>query len=146
MSATFKHDFAVYSPDGSLALVVEAKARKGTTAQWATALRTNLIESRRLSTETMFLLATPTALYVWLPGEPADAQASNELVAERLFRPYYEAAGIASGAADPTVFEFIVGAWLRDVVRGTAGRDPGLDKTRLPSLLGGGRVEGEAMR
>ena len=144
MSEQSQHDFAVYLPNGSLALLVDAKTRKGTSTHWAAELRRNLIAHGALSLKTMFLLATPGAVYVWRSGLPADALASHEFVAGQLFRPYLEAAGFTPDAVNGDAFELIVGAWLRDVVHGSAERNAHLEGTGLPSLLKGGRVESEA--
>ena len=95
-------DFSAYSSEGQLALIAEAKVRRGTGAEWARQLRRNLLADTRIAPDAMFLLATPEALYLWKAGSSEDDFATYELKADALFRPYFERVGVDPGRAiDP---------------------------------------------
>jgi hypothetical protein len=135
------YDFAAYAPDGHLALVVDAKARSGTDTNWAREVRQNLLAGANVANDAMFLLATPEAIYLWRRGEPADALATYELLADDIFRPYFERAGIDLKARlDPFVFEMIVASWLSDRTRGDGPSHDLLETAGLSDALRGGHV------
>jgi hypothetical protein len=146
MSSATQHDLAVFPADGEPALVVQVRSRKDPGAHWAAALRKSLIGYGELSPKSMFLLATPGALYLWAPGSPAGALANKEFVASQIFRPYVAAAGFQLERITRAAFEVIVEAWLRDVASGRASPDALLEQSGLPKLLKGGRVQGEAQQ
>src|SRR5215831_18277134 len=61
-------DIAVYSPDGQLQLVVEAKSQQQTSREWAARFRRNLLVHDVIPPANYFLLAMPDHLYLWKDG------------------------------------------------------------------------------
>lgn len=138
-------DFAGYSSDGRLRLVVETKARQGTNTEWARLFRQNLLENRPSVGDAMFLLATPDALYLWKCGAKSHELATYEMSAGDIFGPYFRRAGVdVEKPVSPMVFELVVDWWLQDRIHGAGPTNPLLEDAGLSDVLRGGRVVHQA--
>lgn len=103
-------DFAVFSADGQLAAIVEAKKKANVDSDWAAEWFNNYLGHQRSPGPPFVLLVTPEKLYVWKrPAEPALCQPTAVADARHLFISYLDRdpANLSGGT-----FEFIVGAWL----------------------------------
>src|SRR5580692_429073 len=69
MPADTPIDFIAYNPDGTVALLAEAKSRRGTTESWAAKLRRNMLSHGVLPRSQYFLIATPERMYGWRHAE-----------------------------------------------------------------------------
>ena len=66
-------DIAVFSPDGSLKLIVEVKNYRKATDAWAAKLRGNLMADGFIPASEFFLLILPEFSYLWRRSESPDA-------------------------------------------------------------------------
>lgn len=138
-------DFAGYSSDGRLRLVVETKVRQGTNTEWARLFRQNLLEMVPTVGDAMFLLATPETLYLWKSGAQAHELATFETDATAIFGPYFKRAGVnPDKAISPSVFDLVVDWWLQDRTRGAGPTDDTLEQAGFSAVLRGGRVVHQA--
>ena len=106
-------DFAVFSPDGQLAAVVEAKKKLQADPGWAAGWLRNYLSHQRSPAPQFVILATPEKVYLWKrPSEATASQPTAVADARPLFAAYLPAsiASVADLASE--TFEFVVGAWL----------------------------------
>ena len=112
-------DFVAYSPDGQIALVVEAIGRTNTSRSWATQMRRNMLAHGAVPNSRFFLLALPDRLYLWKDvgntSEPVEP--TYEVDAALFFQPYYAAARVSPDQLTGQSFELIVNFWLNELVR-----------------------------
>lgn len=109
-------DFAVFSQDGQLAAIAEAKKKTDTRPGWATAWFRNYLAHQRSSAPPFVLLATPEKLYVWKrPLEASSPEPTAVADARRLFSSYLRRSNLDPADLSSRTFEFIVGAWLNDL-------------------------------
>lgn len=104
------------------------------------AFHRNLLESGPLARGAWFLVATPTALYLWQPDDEADEVPVAQEGAEALFEPYFVRAGMTrTERIDPSVFDSVVQTWLADLTR---SEEPAMGPvmTRLRQVLRGAHV------
>ena len=74
MHAETPIDFIAYNPDGTVALLAEAKSRRGTYQSWAAKLRRNMLSHGFLPQSQYFLIATRN--YVRLETSRSDTRRS----------------------------------------------------------------------
>jgi hypothetical protein len=109
-------DFAVFSEDGQLAVIAEAKKKTGTDQTWATAWFRNYLDRQRSAAPRFVLLATPERLYLWKgPAETSAPEPTAVADARRIFSSYLQRPNLDPAALSSRTFEFIVGAWLDDL-------------------------------
>jgi hypothetical protein len=115
----WRADFAVFDQNGQLAVVAEAKNKRGADPQWASEWFRNFTERQHSPAPPFVLLATPEAFYVW---KRTDRDSSFEPAAaanaRRLFASYLPNSKLEISNISGSTFEFIVGAWLDDLTRG----------------------------
>ncbi len=111
-------DFAVIDPQGSLALVTEAKAKTGVSPRWAAQMRRNLVSHLGPPRSKYFLLAMPDKFYLWKDGAnlPTEAPAEFESDAHDFLGPFFEAAKVSPDHVSGYAFEFIVAGWLQTLL------------------------------
>ncbi len=104
-------DFAVFSPDEQLVLVVEVKNHPGASAEWAAQFRRNLLAHSILPRGSSFLLALPDRLFLWRDAQGFDGSAPDYQIetAEALW-PFVGVA--AAQTAGEEGLELAVSAWL----------------------------------
>jgi hypothetical protein len=108
-------DFAVFSEDGQLAAIAEAKKKTDARPGWATAWFRNYLAHQQSSAPPFVLLATPEKLYVWKrPSEKSSSEPTAVADGRRLFSPYLRSKLDPADLSSRT-FEFVVGAWLDDL-------------------------------
>ena len=61
-------DFAIYDRAGQLAAVAEVTSKTGTTHEWATQFRRNILAFDGIPGSDFFLLLTPDRYYLWKRG------------------------------------------------------------------------------
>jgi len=117
-------DLALYDRNGQLTAIAEVKNKLGTSREWATQLRRNILAHSENYNAGFFLLVTPDRLYLWKNAGTTALfiQPHYEINAEPIFAPYFERAGIDPRNVSAHAFELVVGAWLSDLVR--AGEVP----------------------
>ncbi len=89
-------DFIAYDPDGQVVLLAEAKSRRGTSEDWATQLKRNMLSHGSLPWSKFFLIATAV-----VPPELT-------LNAVTVFRPYFERFHLEPSDVGPEAFELLV--------------------------------------
>jgi hypothetical protein len=144
-------DIAVYGRDGQIKLLVEVKSRIGTTRDWATQLRRNIFAHGLLPKAPYFLLALPDRFYLWNGGKNTPERLSpSEIIDPNPFlSKYFQQSGISPAEINGESFEFIVSAWLNEVLSASAhGYSPEgdlawLEHTGLFDAIRGGRIESE---
>jgi hypothetical protein len=123
-------------------LVVEARRRSQTSADWAAHFRRNLMAHANLAPGGLFAIVAPDKIYTWRAGAPPDAPPDAEIDARPIFAPYFERAKTAPDHIDAMAFELLVAWWLEDVARG-AGSNHDLEESGLLEALAGGRIARE---
>ncbi len=111
-------DIEARSSDGRTVLLVEAKSKLRTSAEWAARMRSNLVATFPVSAR-FFLLATPDRFYFWTDGagEPRPLPPAVMLDPHAILLPYFERAGIERERLNETSFELVLASWLRDLTR-----------------------------
>ena len=112
-------DLALYNRDGQLTVIAEVKNKLGTSREWATQLRRNILAHSGHYKADFFLLVTPDRLYLWKNAgtTPPLIPPHYEINAEPLFTPYFDRAGVDPHNISGQAFELVVAAWLSDLVR-----------------------------
>jgi hypothetical protein len=108
-------DFAVFTEDGQLVAVAEAKKKPKADAQWAAAWFSNYLGREEGSAAPFVLLATPETLYVWKRVVVPSAEPTAVVDARRVFSSYVHRTNSTPSELSGRTFEFIVGAWLNDL-------------------------------
>jgi hypothetical protein len=93
--------------------------------------------------DAMLVVATPLALYLWDPTAELDEPPTYDIDARPLFQPYFEGAGVATGAetvVDSSVFAMIVNSWLEDLASEPTPVHPLLQESGFGARVRGGRV------
>lgn len=113
-------DVAAYDKDGQLALVVEAKSRLHTTADWAAQMRNNLLAHGIVPKSNYFMLAMPDNLYLWLGKEMGGEPTRPHYVIspEPLFRRYLDSAHVNSLKLGKESLEILINSWISDLIQG----------------------------
>ncbi len=117
-------DFVVHAPDDSIPLVVEAKNSGTGSPEWAAAYRRNVLAHRVVPQAPFFLLASPRHFYLWkdapaTEAAPPDYQIDTDAVLPGYLRELSVPLDQLSGAG----WEFVVAAWLDEVVGGPPRHD-----------------------
>jgi hypothetical protein len=122
-------DLSVFDSGGQLAAVVEVKAQRWKSPEWAAEFRRNLLAHGWETRPRFFLIVTLDRIFIW-----KDAGIDPEIVppdyivdAHPVFEPYFEAARLDADQIDPFSFEMIVASWLNNLA---LVRDPAAE---LPS-------------
>lgn len=112
-------DLALYDRNGQLTALAEIKNKTGTSREWATELRRNMLAHGGFQSVPYFLLVTPDRLYVWKDAgtKPVSVQPAYVAETPSLLQPYFERTRVAPATVSGPAFELIVGAWLADLVR-----------------------------
>ena len=140
-------DFVAYGRDGRIVLLAEAKARRGTSKDWAARLRRNMLSHGLLPSSKFFLIATPERMYVWKHEPPDQTETTPEFTidASKLFQPYFQRLNQDPAKIAPEAFELLVLTWLTDIAgpaRGDLIQDPSLEGlAELAGSLREARIE-----
>jgi hypothetical protein len=112
-------DLALYNRNGQLTAIAEVKNKLGTSREWATQLRRNILAHSGHYNADFFLLVTPDRLYLWKNADttPTLIEPHYEINAEAIFVPYFSRAGVDPHNVSGHAFELVVAAWLSDLVR-----------------------------
>lgn len=119
MPADTPIDFIAYNPDGTVALLAEAKSRRGTSESWAAKLRRNMLSHGVLPRSQYFLIATPERMYGWRQADltPNEAPPQFTIDAGRALAPYFARLDQDPANIGPRAFELLVLNWLTDIAR-----------------------------
>jgi hypothetical protein len=111
-------DMVAYSPDGQIALIVEAKSKTKTSRLWATQMRRNMLAHGVGSRSRFLLLAMPDRLYLWKDAgnSPELVEPTYEIDALPFFQPYFAGARRSADQLTSESFELIVNAWLNELI------------------------------
>lgn len=143
----YQTDFVVHSREGGIALLVEAKGKRGASAQWAAELRRNMLAHGELPRSEYFLVAVPDRLYLWRGAGASDRLPDHNGPASAVFSPYLSQDGPEIGTLSEWGLELVVSSWLHDLTGGSLR--PGTRDARwlhdsgLLDSLRGGRVAAE---
>jgi hypothetical protein len=117
MSASDIHDIVVYSSDRRPALIVEVKASKEASPDLASALRKDLLQRDPLLSESFFLLAYSTSLFLWDKNAPADAKPTTA-TAKDVLRDYGGTSVDREQGPSPESLTIMLYFWLDDLAAG----------------------------
>jgi hypothetical protein len=108
-------DFAVYSPDERLQLIVEVKNKNGATADWAAHMRRNLFVHSAVPNAPFFLLALPDRFYLWThaPALPEATPPDYEIDATAIVAGYTDSPKLHLSEYS---LELIVNSWLNNLI------------------------------
>ena len=118
-------DFVVHAPDESIRLVVEAKITSNGSPEWAAAYRRNVVAHGGVPQAPYFLLASPRSFYLWKDA-PATAEAlppTYQIDARVVFPTYLHDVSVPLDQLSGAGWEFVVAAWLDDLVGGVLPPD-----------------------
>ncbi|HVN28196.1 MAG TPA: hypothetical protein VMT64_06900 [Candidatus Binataceae bacterium] len=116
-------DIAVLNKQGEPVLLVEVKNNPGTSKEWASKLRRNIMAHGLLPHVPYFMVATPDHFYLWKnAGNHAEELEPNydldpHALSDRRFVP--------DEKVGPFEFETKVASWLTDMLRPESGRPNG---------------------
>ena len=107
-------DIVVFSNDYRIGLVVEVKAVKPTTDEWAAEMRRNLLAHDLIPPSHYFLLVLPDHFYLWDESRGiglVPAKADYKIPTQEVFKRYADAVDLEglSGAG----LELLVSSWLK---------------------------------
>lgn len=109
-------DFAVFSADGRLVAIAEAKKKADVDAGWAAAWFRNYLAHQESSAPPFVILATPQKVYLWKrPSVASSSEPTAVTDARRLFASYLPPSAANAAALSSPAFEFVVGSWLTDL-------------------------------
>lgn len=111
-------DFAVFSPDRQLQLVVEVKGTPTSDELWAAKFRRNLLTHGAVPTSPYFLLVLPDNLYLWSqPRSSADALPDFSADTATVLNRYLTTRSNSPTRATLSErgLELAVGSWLSDL-------------------------------
>lgn len=111
-------DFVVYDRNGRRALLVEAKARTGTSPTWATQIYNDLAPRMGVGPGEQFWLITPDRIFIFEGTESGIASEPEEIDAGPILAPYFEALQREPQKISGRGFEFVVAAVLEELIRG----------------------------
>jgi hypothetical protein len=143
-------DITVYAPSRIGVLVVECKQARESTAEAAAHLRRNLLGDGYLNVPhtAFFMLAFPTALYLWRPDVAFDAPPDFSAAAKPLLREY-----LGDSIADQRPWpgaesmQLAISGWLGDLAGSIRNPDPASDADQMLVKAGVyGLIQGGAIR
>jgi hypothetical protein len=125
-------DIAVYSPDGLLQLVVEAKSQQQTSRDWAARFRRNLLAHQAIPPAKYFLLAMPDHLYLWKNGvNLAEAPPDYEIPTWEVLGGYLGARNEPPRRVWEESLQLALASWLNDVASSKRELRPESEADRL---------------
>lgn len=119
---TKRADIVTYGPDNTPLLVVEVKNRLGASERWAARLLRNLVVHGMVLETPYYLLVLPDVFYLWKNPSSSPATGSEEIEpdykigAAEVLAPYAEREDGSLGDVSEQGLEFLVTAWLTDLV------------------------------
>ena len=144
-------DLVLYGRDGRLAVIVDIRNKRGTSAEWAARLRENLVAYDAVPAADFFLVATPDRMYLWKGGrnplEPAFLPPAYVVDARKTLAPYFERAELDPEKISGPAFEMLVVSWLGDLIRsrdlpGDSAREQGwLKDSSFLDVIRNGRID-----
>ncbi|MFQ5632367.1 MAG: hypothetical protein ACE5I1_26655 [bacterium] len=120
-------DIATYDAYGQLTLLVEIKSKIGTTSEWASRLRRNILSHGYFPNVKFFLVALPDRFYLWKDAgnTPEIVNPNYEIDPKPFLRPYFEQSGIAPEKISKPGFDIIIFSWLAELSRSAAEEGSG---------------------
>jgi hypothetical protein len=133
-------DILVHDRNGQPQLVVEVRARRGTTPGWASRMRRNLLCQGGLLNAPFLLLATADSFYFWKSGEiGADVPPDCSIDAAEVLASFVDREGLSLDDLSSYGLELLVFAWLQVLV--DSGLSAEAADPRLRWLLDSGLCE-----
>jgi hypothetical protein len=108
-------DFVVRSADNTPQLAVEIKTKRQSSADWATALRRNLIAHSQVPVTRFFLLALPDRFYLWKDASLGPNPPQYEVDAKEILSPYLKELRFQLEDMSEQSLELLIRNWLEDV-------------------------------
>jgi len=140
-------DLLVIGPDGTPKLVVEVKAKSGTSTRWAAQFRRNLVAHGLVPTASYFLLASPEQFYLWKPKHDGfDAPPDFVADSRQMLAPWLDRMHTQKGTIGESALELLIHAWLSEVMTNPNLEDipDWLQKSGLHSAIRGARLRSNA--
>lgn len=111
-------DLVVYSPDGSIQLVVEVKNKRDASIEWVIQMRRNLLVHSLIPASPYFLLALPDYFYLWVNSqtEPIDAPPDYEIDATEALASYVGRSNLSLAEVSEYGLEILVVSWLHELL------------------------------
>ncbi len=144
-------DLGLYDLRGQLVGIAEVKNKIGTSPEWAAQFRRNLLAHGTYPRAAYFLIVTPDRVYLWGGDTQLTDTADPHYAADirLMLEPYFQRAGVEPDVISGPAFEFLVSAWLSDLLRslGNGNGNVGLPDWQVQSGLlkavRNGRIEYE---
>lgn len=134
-----EYDIVIETADRTVVLVVECKRMKVTSSKDAANLRRNLQAITRAPLSSYFMLAFPTALFLWSREADPGGEPQFSAAVKPVLRRYLGAVADNPGGPLPESLEIAVSSWLGDLASGI--RKPDLDSEPERMLVEAGLFE-----
>jgi hypothetical protein len=137
-------DLRLYDRHDRLVGLVEVKAKRGTTAEWARLTRRNMLVHGDYPDDTFFLIVTPDRLYLWDRTKATSTSAPPDVVldAEPIFRPYFEASRLDPSKISGPAFEMVSWSLFSDLMRPSDAKEgDAFEGSGLSAAVRNGHVE-----
>lgn len=117
----YRWDLAIYDRHNQLTLIGEIKNRVGTTPEWASQYRRNMLVHGQWPYVPFFLLATPELFYLWAnsPKNHWTTSIPPDYIIEAtsIIDPYLQGVGLPLGHISSQSLELIVFSWLSELIQ-----------------------------
>jgi hypothetical protein len=145
-------DVIILGRDNSLQLIVEAKNRLNTPAQWAIEYRRNLFKYDAIEDSPFFMVAFPDKIFLWKNSRHTNplAHPDYEVDATKMLSAYVGGDTERLHRLANPIFKFLVDAWLGGVISfGIENREDRADydwmvESGLYEAIRDGEIEYEA--
>ena len=144
-------DIVAINSASEITLLVEVKAKLGTTKEWAAQMRRNLFDHGSRVKAKFFLLAHPDRFYLWEKSAVARTLSPPTRCIDPagLLDPYFKRSHLSPETIRHESFELIIASWLEDLFEGrhppasADAHDAWITESGLWDELAGGRLEYE---
>lgn len=113
-------DLLVNNRDNQPTLIVEVKSKTGTSSEWATKLRRNILAHGNLPSVPYFLIVFPDKFYLWINNTGVDLIEEKEpnytIDASSILQPYFQKIGIQNNQIREQSLELIIASWLNELI------------------------------
>jgi hypothetical protein len=126
-----EYDIVIETSDRTRVLVVECKRIKVTTPADAAHLRRSFQDYAPNASADYFMLALPTALFLWKGDADPDAPPQFSAPAKPVLQSYLGAIADRPGGPRPESLEIAMSSWLGDLASSIRKPDPASEPDRM---------------
>ncbi len=113
-------DLLVCDRDGQPTLIVEVKSKIGTSSEWVSNWRRNILVHETLPSTPYLLFAFPDKFYLWKDNSMTNYINKNQpdytIDASSILQPYFQEINVQNNHIRESSLEMIVASWLNDIM------------------------------